>query len=126
MAELSPRTVSLEQDYLSYARKEEVSSEAKSIEIELAPEDHEVIKEAPQILEVTISREITKVPEVNIEPPQIDLSLAWKIFIDEAKNSLEAKAGVDLKSPEGAIFKHCLKLKFPTTNNEAEYEAFIV
>ncbi|GFZ14630.1 hypothetical protein Acr_24g0008200 [Actinidia rufa] len=32
---------------------------------------------------------------------------------------------VVLKSKEGAIFEQCLRLNFPTTNKEAEYEAFI-
>ena len=35
-----------------------------------------------------------------------------------------AGACVVLKSLEGAIFEHCLKLNFPATNNEAEYKAF--
>lgn len=30
-----------------------------------------------------------------------------------------------MKSPKGTIFEHCLRLNFLTTNNEAEYEAFI-
>ena len=51
--------------------------------------------------------------------------MPWKIFIDGAKNNLGAEAGVVLKSPERAFFKHCLRLNFPTTNNEDEYKAFI-
>ena len=31
-----------------------------------------------------------------------------------------------LKNPKGTIFEHCLRLNFPVTNNEAEYESFIV
>ena len=41
------------------------------------------------------------------------------------KNSLGVEAGVVIKSPEGAIFKHRLKVNFPTINNKARYEAFI-
>ncbi|XP_057461118.1 uncharacterized protein LOC130751535 [Actinidia eriantha] len=36
-----------------------------------------------------------------------------------------AGAGIVLKSLEGAIFEQCLRLNFPVTNNEVEYEAFI-
>ena len=42
------------------------------------------------------------------------------------KNSIGLGAGIVLKIPEWAIFEHYLKLKFSTTNNETEYEAFIV
>ena len=52
--------------------------------------------------------------------------MAWKMYVDGAKNSLGAGAGVVLKSPEGATFEHCLRLNFSTTNNETEYEAFIM
>ena len=47
------------------------------------------------------------------------------MFVDIVRNSLGARASVVLKSLEEAIFEHCLRLYFPTTNNEAEYEAFI-
>ena len=42
------------------------------------------------------------------------------------KKSIGLGAGIVLKIPEWAIFEHYLKLKFSTTNNEIEYEAFIV
>ena len=47
------------------------------------------------------------------------------MYFYNAKNSLRAGAGIVLKSLEGIIFKHCLRLNFPITNNKAEYEAFI-
>ena len=34
-------------------------------------------------------------------------------------------AGVVLISLEGEILKHAVRLQFPTTNNEVEYEAFL-
>ena len=104
VAEFSPLTMSPEQDCIVSAQWEEESSEAKSVEIKSVLEGHEVIKEIPQNAEVTIAREITGVLEVNIEPPQIYLSSAWKMFIDGAKNSLEAGVGVVLKVPEGQFF----------------------
>ena len=51
--------------------------------------------------------------------------MAWKMFVDGAKNTMGAGVGVVLKSPEGVSFEHCLKLNFPATNNETKYEAFI-
>ena len=47
----------------------------KSIETKSALEGLEVIKEPPQGIEVTVPREITKDFEIDIESPQIDLSL---------------------------------------------------
>ena len=46
------------------------------------------------------------------------------MYVDGAKNNLSVGVGVVLKSPEGAVFEHCLKLNFTTTNNEAKYKAF--
>ena len=45
-------------------------------------ESPEVIKELPQVAEVTTAGKITEDPEVNVEPPQINLSSRWKMFID--------------------------------------------
>ena len=97
----------------------------QSVETELALEDPEVTKEPPQSAEVTNAGKITQVPEVNIEPRQIDPSSSQKMFADGEKNSIWAGAGVVLKSPEGAISQHCLGLNFLATNNKVKYEAFI-
>ena len=65
--------------------------------------DHEVIKDPPQNAEAIIAEEITKVPKVIVKLSQVDLTSAWKMFVDGAKNNQGAGAGV-LKSSEGAIF----------------------
>ena len=46
------------------------------------------------------------------------------MFIDGVKNSLGVGLGIVIISPEREIFNHYLRLNFPTTNNEAEYEGF--
>ena len=61
--------MSPEPDGLSFAHREEVNSEAKSVEIESKLEDHEFIKGTPQSAEVTIAGENSRVLEVNIEIP---------------------------------------------------------
>ena len=48
------------------------------------------------------------------------------MYVDGAKNNLSVGVGGVLKSPEGAVFEHCLQLNFTTTNNEAKYKAFTV
>ena len=35
------------------------------------------------------------------------------------------RIGVILESPEGDIIKWAIRLQYPTTNNEAEYEALL-
>ena len=49
---------------------------------------------------------MSDVLEVIAEPPQIDPTSAWRMFVDEARNSLGVGVGVGvfLKSPKGAIF----------------------
>ena len=83
-----------------------------------------------------ITRTNTKVPEVIPEPPHVDLSTMWRMFVDGAKNNLGAGAGagagagvgvgIGVQISKGAIFERCLRLNFFSMNNEAEYVAFIV
>lgn len=49
----------------------------------------------------------------------------WIIFIDEASISTGIGAGIILENEEGIILKVSLMLSFPTSNNQAEYEAFL-
>ncbi|GFZ15662.1 hypothetical protein Acr_25g0000710 [Actinidia rufa] len=59
------------------------------------------------------------------ENTEVDLSLAWQMYVDGARNRQGAGTGVVLRSPEGVVFEQCLRFNFPATNNEAEYEALI-
>ena len=49
-------------------------------------------------------KDIVKGPKVLKEPPQINLSKAWKMYINGAKSNLGVGEGVVLESPKGAIF----------------------
>jgi ribonuclease HI len=49
----------------------------------------------------------------------------WTIFVDEASNATGAGAGIILENGAGTIIEVSLTLSFPTTNNQAEYEAFL-
>ena len=49
----------------------------------------------------------------------------WHLYFDGASKIKSSGAGLVLKSPEGFIVEYAIKLDFPTTNNEAEYEALI-
>ncbi|XP_061359497.1 uncharacterized protein LOC133303590 [Gastrolobium bilobum] len=50
---------------------------------------------------------------------------AWKVYVDGSSNNKESGAGIILESPEGVTIEHSLNLGFPTSNNQAEYEALI-
>ena len=47
------------------------------------------------------------------------------MYVDGARNDYCSGAGVVLETPEGRSLCYALRLEFPSTNNEAEYEALI-
>ena len=47
----------------------------------------------------------------------------WSIHMDRSSNQHSGGAGVVILTPEGDKIKCMIRLDFPTTNNEAEYEA---
>ncbi|GAU49235.1 hypothetical protein TSUD_183260 [Trifolium subterraneum] len=49
----------------------------------------------------------------------------WTIFVDEFSNSQGSGAGIILENGDGVLIEVSLGLSFPTTNNQAEYEAFL-
>ncbi|KAL0362400.1 UNVERIFIED_CONTAM: hypothetical protein Scaly_1195200 [Sesamum calycinum] len=49
----------------------------------------------------------------------------WSLYIDGSSTSMGSGAGVALESPQGDKFEYAIKLEFPSSNNEAEYEAFL-
>lgn len=50
----------------------------------------------------------------------------WTIFIDGASSSTGRGAGIILKNGEGILVEVSLALTFPTSNNQTEYEAFLI
>ena len=49
----------------------------------------------------------------------------WEVHVDGASNQKGSGVGLVLMSPEKIVIEKSLKLDFPTTNNEAEYEALL-
>ncbi|GAU35417.1 hypothetical protein TSUD_375070 [Trifolium subterraneum] len=49
----------------------------------------------------------------------------WTIFVDGSSNSQGSGAGIILENGDGVLIEVSLVLSFPTTNNQAEYEAFL-
>ncbi|XP_075660080.1 uncharacterized protein LOC142629911 [Castanea sativa] len=50
----------------------------------------------------------------------------WEVYTDGVSNRKGAGVGVVLISPEKLVIEKSLRLGFPATNNEAEYEALLV
>ena len=49
----------------------------------------------------------------------------WEVYVDEASNQKDSGVGLVLTSPEKVVIEKSLRLGFPATNNEAEYEALL-
>ncbi|XP_050256782.1 uncharacterized protein LOC126702163 [Quercus robur] len=49
----------------------------------------------------------------------------WKVYVDGAANQRRSGVGLVLISPERTTIEKSLRLGFPATNNEAEYEALL-
>ena len=49
----------------------------------------------------------------------------WIIHVDGLSTQHAGGIGVVLQSPEGDRLKHKVRLQYPTTNNEVEYEAIL-
>lgn len=50
----------------------------------------------------------------------------WSIYTDGSSNKRAGGAGVVIETPQGDTIQCMIRLDFPTTNNEAEYEALVV
>ena len=49
----------------------------------------------------------------------------WNIYTDGSSNRRAEGAGVVIQTPQGDKIQCMIRLDFPTTNNEAEYEALV-
>ena len=49
----------------------------------------------------------------------------WEVKIDGSFVKRIGGVGIVFKTPEGHLLKHAMQLQYPTTNNEAEYEALL-
>uniref|UniRef100_A0A2N9F3Z1 Uncharacterized protein n=1 Tax=Fagus sylvatica TaxID=28930 RepID=A0A2N9F3Z1_FAGSY len=60
------------------------------------------------------------------EPTEdVEQTSRWTVNIDGSSTKDSGGIGVVLKSPEGDTIKQVVRLQYPTTNNEAEYEALL-
>ncbi|KAL2245842.1 UNVERIFIED_CONTAM: Transposon Tf2-11 polyprotein [Sesamum indicum] len=50
---------------------------------------------------------------------------SWSLHVDGSSTLTGNGAGIVLESPEGDKFEYAIKLEYPSSNNEAKYEAFL-
>ena len=60
-----------------------------------------------------------------MEGQEVEEYLQWSIHIDGSSNRQVGGAGIILYSLKGDKIECIVRLDFPTTNNEAEYEALV-
>ncbi|XP_076942335.1 uncharacterized protein LOC143612140 [Bidens hawaiensis] len=96
--------------------------------------EHEIeYKTRPAIKWQVLADFITKVPQhkekecLVEQQPQVppEQRQVWSLFTDGASSNEGSSAGLWLVNLEGHEFTYAIKLDFKTTNNEAEYEAFL-
>ncbi|XP_059658519.1 uncharacterized protein LOC132304827 [Cornus florida] len=49
----------------------------------------------------------------------------WELYVDGSSSQSGAGAGLEIRTPEGTRIHQSIRLEFPVTNNEAEYEALL-
>ncbi|KAL0363933.1 UNVERIFIED_CONTAM: hypothetical protein Sangu_0490900 [Sesamum angustifolium] len=84
--------------------------------------------------------ELQRTPSVRVDEPFLEISVIESgalrvdsqmgdrvnIYVDGSSTSVGSGAGIVLESPQGDKFEYAIKLEYPSSNNEAEYEAFLV
>ena len=66
--------------------------------------------------------EVLQIEESRTVGPQEDI---WQVYVDGESNCQGTGAGIILISLEGIRVEKSLRLGFPASNNEAEYEALL-
>ena len=59
------------------------------------------------------------------EDKRVEGQRLWSIHTDGSSNQCSGGAGVIIQTPEGDKIECMIRLDFPTTNNEEEYEALV-
>ena len=65
---------------------------------------------------------LVEIPQQEMEP---NSSEWWTLNVDGASRQKGAGLGLEFKDPTREVIEQAIRLNFPTSNNEAEYEAII-
>jgi hypothetical protein len=90
------------------------------------------IEKENELMENYIDAEIENIAILSpkqFNPPKNDeekhLQGYWNIYFDNAYSKFISGARIFFKSPYSIIYPHAIKLEFPCTNNDIEYQALI-
>ncbi|XP_076917131.1 uncharacterized protein LOC143577072 [Bidens hawaiensis] len=117
----------------SVSAKQELLGRLAKWEIELGKHSTEY-KARPSIKGQVLADFVTEVPAEKVQeclyeqqPPVLSKeNKKWILFTDGASSGEGSGSGLRLINPDGQEFTYAIKLNFKSTNNEAEYEAFLV
>ncbi|XP_019435906.1 PREDICTED: uncharacterized protein LOC109342364 [Lupinus angustifolius] len=73
----------------------------------------------------TIKSQVLSDFVAELTAPEGNREQVWTIFVDESSNPRGSGAGILLEDGQGVTIEHSLTFTFPTSNNQAEYEACI-
>ncbi|XP_076944372.1 uncharacterized protein LOC143614987 [Bidens hawaiensis] len=112
--------------------KPELSGRLAKWPIELGEHSIEY-KPRPAIKGQVLADFVTEVPTEKVKeclfeqqpPTLLDESQQWTLFTDGASSGEGLGASIKLINPDGQEFTYAIKLNFKSTNNEAEYKAFL-
>ncbi|XP_061351982.1 uncharacterized protein LOC133296954 [Gastrolobium bilobum] len=65
-------------------------------------------------------RELTSIQHTDSSSPD-----TWTVYVDGSSNPKGSGAGVIIENPDGVAIEYSMQMDFETSNNQAEYEAFI-
>lgn len=97
-------------------KREMVGQPSKEIDEQAVGKDLEDIVEVPD-------------PKASLDPFtcwKLFIGEMWKLFVDGTSNRHGTGLGIVFILPDGLTIEQVIKLGFPTSNNEAEYEALLV
>ncbi|XP_076890052.1 uncharacterized protein LOC143541014 [Bidens hawaiensis] len=116
----------------SILAKPELSGRLAKWAIELGEHSIEY-KPRPVIKGQILADFVTEIPTDKVQeclyeqqpPTPMDEIQKWILFTDRASSGKGSGAGLKLINPNGQEFTYAIKQNFKSTNNEAEYEAFL-
>ncbi|XP_019455179.1 PREDICTED: uncharacterized protein LOC109356308 [Lupinus angustifolius] len=73
----------------------------------------------------TIKSQVLSDFVAELAAPEGDPEQVWTIFVDGSSNPKGSRADILLENGQGVTIEHFLTFTFPTSNNQAEYEACI-
>ena len=90
----------------------------------------DIIVEKPKAIKSQALVNLLKYSKQQVQEEEILLANQemenWILYFDGASSRNQGSVGIVLSNEQGEIFKKAVKLDFPCSNNQAEYEALVI